>query len=673
MKLVIVESPTKIRSFKKILGKDKEFEFFATLGHIRDLPKKKFGVKIDEDFKPFYVIVPARKKVVAQLKKLGQQADEIILATDPDREGESIAYHIAYLLGFIKEQWPDFEITNSKSLKRIIFYEITPTALKSAFENAGDIRKDLVKAQFTRRILDRIVGYKVSPLLWKKIGKNWLSAGRVQTVALRLIVEREKERREFKKEQYYQVLGLFEKDNEKVQAVLRKVKGEDVEEKRTLELFAGKYTYSFTKIKQENVDKLVERLQDEKFYVKAVEENIVKRIPPPPLTTSLLQQEASRTYRYSAKFTMSIAQNLYERGLITYHRTDSFNLSNSFVFQARKIIEKILGKEYLAEKPRKYKTKSKMAQEAHEAIRPTNPSLTPENLKGEGLTVAHKRIYSLIYTRALMSQMREAEIKIMRIEIETQSKDLFIARLENVVFPGFLIMVEKNKKNKSFVSFKQGDELVLIDLKKLLKETTPPSRYTEATLIKVLEEKGIGRPSTYAPIVSLIQEKKYVEKSQGYFVPTLLGEKISDYLSKVFPDLFNLEFTAKMEDTLDKVANGEKDPVKVLSEFYTSFEKDLNKGREEEGFINIEEKTDEKCPKCGKNLVIRFSRFGKFLACSGYPECKFVKEFKEYVEGYKCPKCGGRLVVRRSKKGKRFYGCENYPKCDYAVWKLSKK
>ena len=671
MKLVVVESPTKIKSFKKILGKE-DYEFFATLGHIRDLPSNKLGIKIDDRFRPSYQILTSKSKVVKNLKQLSTKVDEIILATDPDREGESIAYHVAWFLGYINENWPEFKVKNKEKVKRIIFHEITPEAIKKALQEAGSIRESLVKAQFTRRILDRLVGYKVSPLLWKKVGKNWLSAGRVQTVALRLVVEREREREEFSPIKYFIITGEFE-DGIKIQANLKKLKGEEVERKETLNLFAGPYTYSYTIVNEKNVKEVLERLGQQQYKIASIESKTVKRVPPPPLTTSLMQQEAARRFGYSSKYTMKLAQDLYERGVITYHRTDSFNLSAAFLFQAKKVIESIFGKEYLPKTSRQFKTKSKLAQEAHEAIRPTKPSLTSESLNFSGVTSAHRKLYELIWTRAIASQMKEAEIKVVNVKIESEERDVFTSRFEWIVFPGFLRIFGKQKQDEEFKgSLREGENIRLVSLKELEKETLPPPRYTEASLIRTLEEKGIGRPSTYAPIISLLQDRRYVEKKSGYFVPTLLGKKVCEYLVKNFPNIFNLSFTAKMEDSLDKIANGEEDLLKVLDEFYGPFEKRLQESSKEEGFINVEERVDERCPKCSRNLVIRFSKYGKFLACSGYPECKFVKNFQEKVEGVSCPKCGGEVIIRRTKKGKRFYGCSNYPKCDWSVWKLSK-
>ncbi len=669
MRLIIVESPTKVKSFQKIFKDQKDLEIFATKGHIRDLPKNKLGIKIENSFQPEYTIVKEKKDVIDQLKKLGKKADQIILATDPDREGESIAYHTAYYLGYIDEDWPDFSIKNPEKIKRIVFYEITENELKNALENPAEIREPLVKAQATRRILDRLVGYKLSPLLWKKIGKRWLSAGRVQTVALRLIVEREKEIENFQKEPYYSVFADFAKDSEKFQATLKKLQEKDVEIKTKISLFAGDYTYSKTIITDQNKAQIEQRLANQTYKIQKIERKKSFRQPPPPLNTALLQQEANRNLRYSTKYTMKIAQDLYEQGLITYHRTDSFNLSEQFLKNARSFIQKNFGKQYLNPEIRVYKTRSRSAQEAHEAIRPTDLKKTPENIK---LSPAHKKIYTLIYNRALATQFAPAQIEILKIYITTPEKDLFLTRQEKITFLGFLKIFGHTLQKKDFLELEEGQNLELKGLIFEKKTTQPPPRYTEASLIRTLEEKGIGRPSTYAPIVSLIQEKRYVEKEDGQFRPTILGKAICEYLVEKFPDIFELGFTARMEEKLDEIANKNQDLVKVLQEFYSPLEKDLEKTEKESGYINVQEKIEKKCPKCGRDLLIRFSRYGKFIGCSGYPECKYIENFKNFVKDAKCPQCGGKILIRRTKKGKRFYGCENYPKCDFSSWKLPK-
>ncbi|MCL4386862.1 type I DNA topoisomerase, partial [Patescibacteria group bacterium] len=517
MPLIIVESPTKARTFNRILKGDKRNYFvFATMGHIRDLPANKMAIDYASDFKPEYIIIKNKEKVVDQLKKYLETNKEVILATDLDREGESISYHAAYILGKVKEKWPELEVTD-KNLKRIVFHEITGAALNEALDNPQELRMDLVKAQAARRILDRIVGYELSPLLWKKTGKNWLSAGRVQTVALRIIVEREKEIKKFKLEDYYQIYGLFEDKSSPLKAKLISKDGVNYEVKTVIKLFSGEYTFTKTTINNENQETIKKDLLSDQYKVSEIEENIVKRYPPHPFTTSLLQQDAFYKYGFSSKMTMRLAQDLYERGLITYHRTDSFNLSSSFVFKAKDYIEATYGKEYALEKPRGFKTRSKMAQEAHEAIRPTK--LEPEyKMKGE-LTVNHKRLYSLIFTRSVACQMKEADIKAIKIKILGEKGYLLQSEIEEIVFDGFFKLM-----NPKFVTQNSAKNNIVKDQKMALNEVTPealqtkaPPRFNEASLIKILEEKGIGRPSTYAAIITLIQEKNYIEKEGRYF------------------------------------------------------------------------------------------------------------------------------------------------------------
>ncbi len=678
MKLIIVESPTKARTFNKILkDQNKDYFVFATVGHIRDLPKGKLGVDYENNFEPSYINVKNKKKVIKELKSFAKKYDQIILATDLDREGESIAYHVAYLLGFIKEKWPDFKIVDNKHrLKRIIFHEITSSALKEALEKPKSLRVSLIKAQQARRILDRIVGYEVSPVIWRKIGKFWLSAGRVQTIALRLIVEREKEIRNFKPEKYFQIYGDFV-DGQSLRGRLVKYDNKKIDQTFTLELFTGLYKYRKTTINNKNLDKIKKEINKETFSVKKIKENIVKRTPPPPFTTSTLQQNAFNRFGFSSKMTMKLAQDLYERGLITYHRTDSFVLSLKFISTAKKFIEKKYGKDYSLENPRAYKTKSKLAQEAHEAIRPTKVEKTVDKLDSvkRKLSTRHKHLYELIFNRALATQMREASIKNIKILVGGEKNYIFSIDWQEVVFPGFLKVLNPDfiKKHQVGLKIVQGKKIDLKELDIQEKETNPPPRYNEASLIRTLEERGIGRPSTYAAIVSLIQEKGYTEKVNRQFCSTKLGEVISDYLSKAFAKIFNLEFTVKMEQNLDQIAENDKNVVDVLSELYKPFKKELEKSKKDQGHINVEEETEEKCPKCNKKMVIRFSRFGKFLACSGYPKCKTTKPFLKVVKDEKCPKCSGKIVIRFTKKRKRFFGCENYPKCKFRAWKLAKK
>ena len=634
MALIIVESPTKARTFNRILD-PKQYFVFATMGHIRDLPGNKIAINYEKQFKPDYAIIKNKAKIVEKLKKLATENNEIILATDPDREGESISYHAAYLLGKVNEAWPEIELKD-KNLKRIVFHEITPGALKEALANPSTLRISLVKAQQARRILDRIVGYELSPLLWKKTGKNWLSAGRVQTVALRLIVEREKEIKNFRIEDYCQIYGVFQPrhptGDEGLKAKLISKENILYEEKTTFKLFSGDYTYSKTSINQSNVEEIKKDLNNDDYKVTNIEENIIKKYPPPPFTTSLLQQDAFYKFGFSSKMTMNLAQGLYERGLITYHRTDSFNLSTGFVFKAKDYITATFGEKYALEKPRGFKTKSKLAQEAHEAIRPTR--LNPDLKTTEKLTINHKKLYSLIFNRAVSCQMKEAEIKIIKINIEGEKKYLFESVVEQVLFDGFFRLLNpkfaESKKLKPEIG--QNQQLTLREIVEESLQTKPPPRFNEASLIRILEEKGIGRPSTYAPIITLIQVKNYIEKENRYFIPTPLGTSICDYLSVSFPRLFDLDFTAGMEDDLDKIANDEKNFVSVLTDFFQPFKNTLEQRKKDVSLIKIEDKIEGICPQDGGNLITRFSRFGKFIACSNYPKCKYTKSILKTVK-----------------------------------------
>lgn len=676
MSLIIVESPTKARTFNRILKEKGDYFVFATMGHIRDLPAQKMAVDFEHKFKPEYEIIKNKQKIVTQLKKLAKENKNVIFATDPDREGESISYHAAYLLGFIKEHWPDIGYKD-KPVKRIVFHEITKHALEEALNNPQELRLDLVKAQQARRLLDRIVGYELSPLLWKTMGKHWLSAGRVQTVALRLIVEREKEIRAFKQEEYYQIYGLFETPSKTaIRAKLISKNDIPYEQKQTLKLFANEYTFTNTSIKKDNKDVLEQDLRSDSYLISSIKEDVQLRYPPPPFTTSLLQQEAFQRFGFTSKMTMRLAQDLYERGMITYHRTDSFNLSTQFVFKAKDFIEKTYGKEYALEKPRGFKTRSKMAQEAHEAIRPTylDRPFEKSSKKESGLTQNHHRLYKLIFDRALSTQMKEASIKNIDIHIDSAKGYLFEAELQRVMFDGFLKVLNPDyvAKHQVDLTIKEKELMNLNNLEVQEAMTQPPPRYHEGSLIKILEEKGIGRPSTYAPIISLIQDKNYVEKQSRVFTPTKLGEAISDYLSASFPTLFTLDFTAKMEDDLDAVAGGSEDFIKLLSQFNQPFQKELSVKKKDKQVIDVEETIEEPCPQCGGKLTVRFSKFGKFYACSNYPKCKFTKPFLYYVKNAFCPEDNGRLVTRFTKTRKKFYGCENYPTCKYSTWTLFK-
>jgi DNA topoisomerase-1 len=675
MSLIIVESPTKARTFNRIFKIQNVKHFvFATFGHIRDLPKSKIAIDYQKNFMPEYEIISSKKKVVNQLKKLAKENDEVILATDLDREGEAIAYHVAYLLGFAKENWPEIKLNEKKPIKRIIFHEITAQAINEALKNPQKLRLDLVQAQQARRILDRIVGYELSPLLWKIMGKKWLSAGRVQTVALRLIVEREKEIRQFKVEPYFQIYGQFLADkNLEIKGKL--IKKDDLAYENTykIKLFDGEYQYVKTTIDKPLSEKIILDLKNDKFQVSNIKQEINPRFPPPPFTTSLLQQDAFHQFHFSSKMTMKLAQDLYEQGLITYHRTDSFNLASQFVFKAKDYIIEKFGKEYALEKPRGFKTKSRNAQEAHEAIRPTNlkEEISLEKITDK-LTANHKKLYQLIFKRAVATQMKEASVKSIKVEISSEKKYLFESEFFQVIFPGFLQILNPDyvKNHQQPLNLEEKTPLVLKDSLAQQIETKPPYRYNDASLIKSLEEKGIGRPSTYAPILSLILDKNYVEKQNRYFLPTKLGKAISDYLCQSFPQIFDLSFTAQMEEGLDLIADGQKKITDLLNEFYQPFIQVLEVKKKEKKVIDVEEVSEEKCPLCQHPLVVRYSKYGKFLACSQYPSCKFTKPFLKYVNGKFCPLCHGRLTIRFTKTKKRFYGCENYPKCKYSTWKL---
>ena len=674
MALIVVESPTKARTFNRIL-KAKELSekyfVFATVGHFRDLPSNSIAVNFDKQYQPEYEIMERKINMVDKLKELAKKHKKIILATDLDREGESISYHVAYVLGFVTEQWPDFTLKNKKNLERIVFHEITPSALQEALENPDNLRIDLVKAQQARRILDRIVGYKLSPLLWQKLGKNWLSAGRVQTVALRLIVEREKEIQTFSSDLFFEITGVFV-NGEQITAKLISKNGVPYEVVQSIDLFDGTYEYSKTTIDKKQANTIQNDLHADSFQVKSIVTNEVSRFPPPPFTTSLLQQDAFRKLRFPSKLTMRVAQSLYEKGLITYHRTDSFNLSSKYVFSVKDYIVTAYGKKYALDKPRGYRTKSKNAQEAHEAIRPTKADRTLNSLKKK-LSIQEKKLYELIFYRALATQMKEASIRQSTIQITTGKGYVFETVHQEVVFDGFFRVLAPGfvKNNSTKLQLKDSDTVKLESLNVTEETTRPPYRYSEASLIKTMEDRGIGRPSTYASIISLIVDKHYVEKDFRFLKPTPLGSSISDYLSVSFPELFDLTFTAEMENSLDDIANGENDIVTTLNKFYYPFEKELDNVAKDSSTITVQDEIlDEKCPKCGSDLIARFGKYGKFFACVGYPKCKFIKPNLRYVKGYNCSDCNGRLVVRYSKHGKRFYGCENYPKCTHVQWAL---
>jgi len=649
--LIIVESPTKAKTLTRFLGKD--YRVVSTIGHIRDLPKKKLGVDVEKDFKPSYLLVAGKRKIVKELKRMAKGSKKIFLATDPDREGEAIAYHVAHILG-----------KKEDSLGRIVFHEITKPAIKKALAHPGVINIELVNAQQARRVLDRLVGYKLSPVLWRKIRRG-LSAGRVQSVAVRLIVDREREIEKFVPEEYWDIVAELR----------RHVGGKRPEIPTFLAKLVKK---NGKKIKVDNemaAKETVAELEKVGYEVDQVEKKEVSQNPAPPFTTSTLQQQAASRLRFSSKRTMRAAQSLYEKGLITYHRTDSVTLARQAMLAMRKYIKSTYGDRYLPEKLRFYKTKSKVAQEAHEAIRPTNVSHPSSAIRDQ---VGHdeQRLYDLIWKRALASQMAAAIWDQTRVLVQAAGeKNIYHLRAEGKVvkLDGWLKLF-KVPKGEELPELKKGDELDLVKLTSEQKFTQPPARYTEATLIKALEERGIGRPSTYAPIVSTIQGRQYVEKMERRFHPTSLGITVNDFLVEYFPKIMDYAFTARMEDELDEIANGKKKWVPVIRDFYQPFEKKV------EGVIEVAERvkvpteaTEESCPKCEKGtLVIRVGKYGKFLSCSRFPKCNYTAPYTPKLEGVKCAKCGGEVVIKKTKKGRQFYGCSNWPDCDWASWRKPK-
>jgi len=649
MKLVIVESPAKSKTISKFLGS--QYQVLSSYGHIRDLPKSDFGIDIENNFQPKYIIPAKARKNVNTLKKEAKKAEKVILATDEDREGEAISWHISQVLAL-------------KDPQRITFHEITKQAIKEALKNPRKININLVNAQQTRRILDRIVGYKISPFLWKKLARG-LSAGRVQSVAVRLIVEREKEIEEFKPEEYWTISALLqpcESDTKSKPATETKNEFEALLVKKN-----GKTIPKLGIKNKKEADKILNDLKGAEYKVEKVEKKEIKKAPPPPFITSTLQQEAWKKFHWPAKMTMQIAQQLYENGYITYHRTDSLNLSQQSLLSAKKFIENTLGKSYWPGFFRKYKTKNKKAQEAHEAIRPSDPQKTPDLTK---LEKNQSMLYNLIWQRFIASQMTEAVFYSTTVEIKAKNY-LFRTNGQILKFDGFLKIYPIKYEKTELPPIKTNETLKLIKLTPSQHFTKPPPRYNEATLIKTLEENGIGRPSTYAPILSTIQERNYVRKNdQKKFQPTEIGKVVNDILVKHFPEIVDIKFTAKMEENLDEIAQGKKEWVEVCRNFYEPFEKNLEKKYKEVSKKEFTEKpTEKKCPKCGAPLIIRLGKFGKFYACSAFPKCRYTEPLKENKLNIKCPKCKkGEIIEKRTKKGKIFYACDQFPKCDFALW-----
>lgn len=652
MKLVIVESPTKARTISGFLGD--EYQIESSYGHVRDLPKSKLGIDVTNNFEPSYIIPVKARKRVSELKKMAAKASEIILASDEDREGEAIAWHIANILDI-------------KNAKRIVFHEITKSAINGALEHPRELDMNLVDAQQARRILDRLVGYELSPFLWRKFFRG-LSAGRVQSVAVRLIADREKEIQAFKPEEYWSLsafLNTKKEQNKVFEARLYKKDGKVLDK---LEI----------KSKEES-DKMLENLTGAEYKVAGVESKEARRLPGAPFTTSTLQQESSGKLGYSAKQTMMLAQQLYEAGYISYMRTDSVNLSQDSLSAAKTFIDSNFGKDYSLDEPRRFKNKAKGAQEAHEAIRPTVPSRTPDSMK-DSLDPKQYKVYDLIWRRFIACQMQPAVFDSTTADISAKS---FVFRANGSVlkFDGWLKIYPSKFTENILPVLSENETLNLKELKPEQHFTEPPPRYNEASLIKAMEEHGIGRPSTYAPTIATIQARNYVAKNeQRRFVPTETGNMVNDILVLHFPQIVDINFTAKMEEDLDRIAEGKAKWVPVIKEFYDPFHENLLKKEGEVEKKNMEEKTDEVCPNCGKPMVIKQGRFGKFMACSGFPECKTAKPIKNSASsreiGMKCPKCAetspedqGEIVIKKTRKGRVFYGCSRYPKCDYASWK----
>ena len=647
-KLVIVESPSKAKTIKKYLGGD--YDVIASQGHIIDLPSSKLAVDIENDFKPEYKTMKGKANIIKNIKKLAKDKDVVYLATDPDREGEAIAWHLKNLLN-IKD--------NEKC--RIEFNEITKNAVKKAVEKPRTVNQALVNAQQARRILDRIVGYKLSPLLWKKVKKG-TSAGRVQSVALKIIVDREREIRSFVPEDYYLMYAKLQKDND---ILIAKFYGD---EKGKIELKDKK-----------QVDKIINAIDNKKYEVVDIKKSERKRNPPAPFTTSSLQQEASRKLGFSVKKTMMIAQRLYEAGFITYMRTDSTRLSDDAKKMAKEYITDKFGKEYYLN--REFKAKEN-AQDAHEAIRPSNLDTIPEvGSKDE------EKLYSLIMNRFLASQMSVALYDTTRIKIKVDDY-IFYINGRTIKFDGYMKLYiegkddkakskndseEEDDDEKALPEFQIGEVLTQKELKADKKTTEPPARYTEASLVKVMEEKGIGRPSTYAPTISTLEERVYIEKEGRYLKPTELGEIVNKLLEDNFKDIVDVKFTADMESKLDDVADSKQDYVQMLRDFYEPFNKNLLEVQDKIEKVKIpEQETDVICEKCGRKMVIKQGRFGKFLACPGYPECKNIKPYNESID-VPCPECGGKVLIKHTKTRRPFYVCENNTnsddsKCHYISW-----
>ena len=649
-KLIIVESPAKANTIKKFLGGSTKV--VASMGHIRDLPKSKLGIDIEHDFEPEYINIRGKGDLIKSLKTDAKKAKKVYLATDPDREGEAIAWHLAKILENDKDK-----------ITRVTFNEITKTAVQKAIKEPRNIDLNTVDAQQARRVLDRIVGYKISPILWKKV-KRGLSAGRVQSVAVKLIVDRENEIENFIPEEYWNIYADLKDEKSKKQFEAR---------------FYGKNGKKQEIHSKEEIDQILKTIEKAKYTVSEVKKGEKKRNPAPPFTTSTMQQEASRKLGFTLKKTMSVAQGLYEGvkiaekgtvGLITYMRTDSTRISEEARAAAKTQIVATYGEEYYEN--RYYKT-SKDAQDAHEGIRPTYADIQPDKIKDE-LTKDQYKLYKLIYNRFMASQMKPAIYDTMAVNIEADDYD-FKANGQNLKFKGFMTLYvegtdEKEEKEEGILpELQENQEVKLLKINPKQSFTEPPARYTEASLVKTLEEKGIGRPSTYSPTITTILERRYIQKKQKQLVPTELGKIVNKILTENFTDVINVEFTAKIENEFDEIAEGKEQWKQMIREFYGPFEKELEKVEKELEHVElVDEVSDVPCDKCGRMMVYKYGKYGKFLACPGYPECKNTKPIVETID-VPCPKCGAEVQVRKTKRGKKYFICENNPQsCDYISW-----
>lgn len=646
-KLVIVESPAKAKTIGKYLGKNYIVE--ASMGHVRDLPKSQLGVDIENNYNPKYITIRGKGELIDKLKKAAKKSEKIYLATDPDREGEAISWHLSKILGIAEQE-----------KCRIEFNEITKTAVKNSIKNPREVNINLVDAQQARRIVDRLVGYEISPILWKNV-KWGLSAGRVQSAALNLICQREKEIESFEPKEYWTIDSMLKKDKAKFLVKLHSYKGAKIELSS-----------------EEEADKVLRDLEKNDFLVKSIKKSLRTKNPLPPFTTSTLQQDAYKKLNFSTKRTMSVAQQLYEGvevkghgtvGLITYMRTDSVRISQEAQDACKAFINNSFGEKYLPEKPRVYKSK-KNIQDAHEAIRPSNVEITPEIAKLT-LTEEQYKIYTLIWNRFVASQMSSSLIDTTTVDI-SNGDYIFRATGSITRFDGFMKIYEysneEEEENSVFPTLEEKEILQRVDISKKQHFTAPPPRYTEASFVKLLEEMGIGRPSTYVPTISTLLDRKYVQREKKNLIPTELGVIVDNIVSEYFKQIVDIDFTAEMESNLDNIEEGKVQWTEIVDKFFKPLKESIDIAEKEVSKVTIEDKvSDVPCDKCGKMMVIKHGRYGDFLACPGYPECKNTKPIVEEID-VSCPECGGKVVVKRSKRGRKFYGCSNYPQCNFVSW-----